>query len=202
MSIFGRHDSTPAADDERPAPPQTGAHEHEPAEPAQQPQAAAGQPAPEFSRAQGEAPEPPGDVVVLDSDTAVKDPAPPRTGQAPGTAEPAAPGAAAEPAVTGEAAAPAAPGGSSPQRWSEILATFVDDPRGSVTMAAAAVDLAIEEHVDAIRAQQRALAARWQDDGTDTEQLRTVLRDYRAFARRVAQLGSAGQTGVPPGRPG
>jgi len=107
--------------------------------------------------------------------------------------------AAQEPAaaevVSPAGASPASPGGISPQRWSEILAAFVDDPRGSVTMAADAVDSAIDEFVNSVRAQQRALASSWHGTETDTEQLRVALRDYRRFWHQVRQLDLAGKTG-------
>ena len=84
------------------------------------------------------------------------------------------------------------PAGSSAQRWSEILTTFVDDPRGSVKMAADAVDSAIDEFVTSVRARQRALASSWQGSETDTEQLRTALREYRTFWHQVQQMSPAG----------
>jgi hypothetical protein len=123
-------------------------------------------------------------VVVIDEETAVKEPA----GAAAGTVSPAA----ASPA--GHAAA-ASHGGISAQRWSEIMATFVDDPRGSVKMAADAVDTAIEELVASVRARQQALASSWQGSGTDTEQLRTALREYRRFGAQVRQLSPAEPVG-------
>jgi hypothetical protein len=82
-----------------------------------------------------------------------------------------------------------------PQRWSEILVAFVDDPRASVKMAADAVDEAIDEFVNSVRARQRGLAATWQSDGADTEQLRTALREYRKLGQRVQQLDLGEKTG-------
>jgi hypothetical protein len=152
------------------------------------------------------------DIVVIDAETAVKDPA--LTETAPDTATGAAPGGPGhDPDMTGApgqppaaqvpAAAPAAPdgaaapSGTSAQRWSEILTTFVDDPRGSVKMAAAAVDSAIDEFVTSVQARQRALASSWQSGDTDTEQLRTALREYRRFAAQVQQMSPSAQTGAP-----
>ena len=151
------------------------------------------------------------DIVVIDAETAVKDPA--LTETAPDTATGAAPGEPGhDPDMTGApgqpppaqvpAAAPAspdgaaAPSGTSAQRWSEILTTFVDDPRGSVKMAAAAVDSAIDEFVTSVQARQRALASSWQSSDTDTEQLRTALREYRRFAAQVQQMSPSAQTGA------
>jgi len=83
-----------------------------------------------------------------------------------------------------------------PQRWSEILVAFVDDPRGSVKMAAGAVDEAIDEFVNSVRARQRDLASAWQSDEADTEQLRTALREYRKLGQRVQQLDLGEKTGA------
>ena len=152
------------------------------------------------------------DIVVIDAETAVKDPA--LTETAPDTATGAAPGGLGhDPDMTGApgqppvaqvpAAAPASRDGAaalsgiSAQRWSEILANFVDDPRGSVKMAAAAVDSAIDEFVTSVQARQRALASSWQGSDTDTEQLRTVLREYRRFAAQVQQMSPPGEAGAP-----
>jgi hypothetical protein len=123
------------------------------------------------------------EVVVIDEETAVKDPA----AATAGTASPAA-------AVPTGAAA-ASHDGISAQRWSKIMATFVDDPRGSVKMAADAVDSAIEQVVTSIRAHRQALASSWQDGGTDTEQLRTALREYRKFGAQVQQMSPAAPDG-------
>ncbi len=120
------------------------------------------------------------DVVVTGEETVFKDPA--------GAPAAAAPAAAAP-------ASAASPGAISARHWSEILAMFVDDPRGSVKMAADAVDAAIEELVASVRARQQALASSWQGSDADTEQLRTALREYRAFAVQVRQMSPASGSG-------
>ena len=74
------------------------------------------------------------------------------------------------------------------REWSEVLAMFVDDPRGSVTEASAIVDEAINALIAAARGRQASLAASWQAQDTDTEQLRMALRDYRTFWTSVTQL--------------
>jgi hypothetical protein len=83
-----------------------------------------------------------------------------------------------------------------PQRWSEILVSFVDDPRDSVKMAADAVDEAIGQFVNSVRARQRVLASSWQGTEADTEQLRTALRDYRKFWHQMQQLDLGEKTGA------
>ncbi len=81
------------------------------------------------------------------------------------------------PAEAGGASQPA----GTDRRWSEILAMFVDDPRGSVKLAAGLVDQAVEDLVASVRQRQATLAAAWQDTDAGTEALRGALRDYRAF---------------------
>jgi hypothetical protein len=142
------------------------------------------------------------DVVVLDSEAAVKDPALTETARDPDetareravtqapptvTAAPSPDGARA-PAAAASRGWADSPGSISPQRWSEILAAFVDDPRGAVKMAADAVDSAIEEVMASARARQQALASFWQGGETDTEQLRIALREYRRFGAQVRQM--------------
>jgi hypothetical protein len=147
------------------------------------------------------------EAMVIDAETAVKDPAlteaahdsaatevahgPAAAGVPPAAAE--IPRAAAAPPAA--AAAPGSPGSIAPQRWSEILTTFVDDPRGSVKMAADAVDSAIEEIVTSVRARQQALASSWQDSGADTEQLRSALREYRRFGAQIQRMSPGEPTG-------
>ncbi len=93
----------------------------------------------------------------------------------------------------------------SPQ-WHDIQAMFVDDPRGSVRLAAAAADAAVADLVDSLRQRQNALQPAGADgpsgaadrsgtehpSGTghlaDTEQLREALRSYRVFCEAVADL--------------
>jgi hypothetical protein len=74
-------------------------------------------------------------------------------------------------------------------QWGEILAMFVDDPRGSVAEASVLVGEAIEALVATAHQRQASLAASWQAEGADTEQLRQALQDYRAFWARLVVLG-------------
>jgi len=105
-------------------------------------------------------------------------------GPAPGAPARAAP-APADPATAGLAPADGA-------RWSEILVTFVDDPRGSVKLAADAVDAAAEEFATAVRTRQASIASSWQGGDADTERLRTALRDYRVLWGTLAEINVAG----------
>jgi hypothetical protein len=74
------------------------------------------------------------------------------------------------------------------QQWSGVLAMFVDDPRGSVAEASALVDEAVDAFIAAARERQASLAASWQAQDVDTEQLRIALREYRTFWTRVTRL--------------
>jgi hypothetical protein len=234
MSIWGRRDSEPPAGE---APEgQAGAGEsragaHDAQESGAEHQA--GEPAPAFWRAQGEppaaggspagagAPAPVLTGVVIDGETAVKDPVLTGTqsdqagigdaeaGPAVTEAQEPTVAVAREPVVNeaqeplpGEAQKPAVAGGeqpaaaaATPQRWSEILVAFVDDPRGSVQMAADAVDEAIDDLVNSARARQRAMASSWQGTEAGTEQLRGALRDYRTLWHQIEQLDLGGKTG-------
>ena len=182
MSNWGRRDREPPAEEtELPAEGtnESQAETHDTQEPA-----------PAFWRAQGEmSGRDPADAtppaVAVAREPAVDE------AQEPAVTEP--PGEAQEPPMT-EAEQPAV-SAVTPQRWSGILVAFVDDPRGSVKMAADAVDEAIDEFVNSVRARQHDLAATWQGAGADTEQLRTALREYRKLGRRVQQLDLGEKTG-------
>jgi hypothetical protein len=73
-------------------------------------------------------------------------------------------------------------------RWSDIAAMFVDDPRGSVAEASVMVDEAIEALIATAREGRASLAASWQAGDADTERLRTALQDHRAFWNSLARL--------------
>jgi hypothetical protein len=147
---------------------------------------------------------PPEDVLVTDSstvpDSSLLEQPHQEAGEAEtGTADSAAAdsaavdGAAVDGAATGNAAAagsavaasgvPALDGG----QWSGVLAKFVDDPRGSVADAAALVDEAITVFVAQARDREARLGSSWRDNDADTEELRTVLQQYRVFWKAVAE---------------
>lgn len=218
MSIWGRRDSEPPAGETPQTESAAGTDQDPgPAGPEQQDEQA-----PAFWRAHGEA-APPGngaDSVPIEG-TVVTVGAPgeragepaavrePDTGEPaithePGAGEPAIqeppePMAAAvappAPATPATAPAPAAEDGISAQRWNEIMATFVDDPRGSVKQAADTVDAAIDEFVTAVRARQQALTSSWDAAETGTEELRVALRDYRTLWYQVRRLDLPGENG-------
>src|SRR5262249_4382357 len=98
------------------------------------------------------------------------------------------PAGAPSPAAAASPGPMDSPGSISPRRWGEILAGFVDDPRGSVEVAADAGDSPIAEVMASVRARQRGLASSWQSSETDTEQLRLALREYRRLGAQVRQM--------------
>jgi hypothetical protein len=82
--------------------------------------------------------------------------------------------------------APAASGKASPDaRWHEIQATFVDDPRASVELAAGLVDNSVEALIASVTERQHSLLSAWQGDDPGTEELRTALQQYRTFWNRL-----------------
>jgi hypothetical protein len=92
------------------------------------------------------------------------------------------PAAEAEPTpaspVTSDSASPS-------ERWHEILAMFVDDPRASTELAAGLVDDNIDLLVVSVREQQRSLRSGWRGDAAGTEEMRTAVQHYRTFASRL-----------------
>ena len=74
------------------------------------------------------------------------------------------------------------------QRWPQIMALFVDDPRGSVERAAAAASEVAAALTASLEREQDRLRASWRDDPS-TEDLRTALQRYRAFCGRLEDLG-------------
>ncbi|WP_405151313.1 hypothetical protein OG589_20310 [Sphaerisporangium sp. NBC_01403] len=68
------------------------------------------------------------------------------------------------------------------QRWREVQAGFVDDPRDAVERA----DQLVEEAVTALTSRRQGLVDRWKNsDQGDTEQLRLALRDYRSLLEEL-----------------
>lgn len=71
-------------------------------------------------------------------------------------------------------------------RWGTVQSEFVDDPAESVRAADVLASEVAEAAIAAIEARHTELRAAWQEGSdADTEALRLVLRDYRAFVRRL-----------------
>jgi hypothetical protein len=73
-------------------------------------------------------------------------------------------------------------------RWHEIQAAFVDDPRRSVELAAGLTDDSASALVTAVQDRLTALQSTWQGGDDDTEQLRSVLREYRDLWMRLGEF--------------
>lgn len=91
--------------------------------------------------------------------------------------------------AAGPGSAPAAPvardGTSRSTRWQAIQSMFVDDPRSSLELAAGLVGDSVESIVMSVKERQHSLLSAWQGDEAGTEELRTALRQYRAFWNRL-----------------
>jgi hypothetical protein len=110
----------------------------------------------------------------------------PDAGAPPGSGSPIAAGHAMDSGTPADAW-PSVDTGFS-QRWNQIQATFVDDPRGSVAQAASMADEAIGAFISAARDRQAWLASSWQGPEAGTEELRTALQDYRAFCSSMTEI--------------
>jgi hypothetical protein len=75
--------------------------------------------------------------------------------------------------------------------WSEILALFVDDPRGSVEQALEATQSRLLTVISVLRRQQDQVPAAsgpQRATAADTEPLRVALRNCRTFWQDLAEL--------------
>jgi len=74
-------------------------------------------------------------------------------------------------------------------RWSEIQASFVDEPRRAVEQADALVSDVIAEISDSFGKQRSRLEAQWdRGDEASTEDLRQTFQRYRSFFSRLLGL--------------
>ena len=72
------------------------------------------------------------------------------------------------------------------QRWQEIMAGFVDDPRKAVGDAHELVGEVVQRIVDGFAAERDNLERQWSRGGdVSTEDLRVCLQNYRAFFARL-----------------
>lgn len=71
-------------------------------------------------------------------------------------------------------------------RWDDVQAEFVDDPRRAVQDAQALVRTLVDELTDTFRREREGLESQWNNGGTaDTEALRMTLQRYRGFFNRL-----------------
>lgn len=75
-------------------------------------------------------------------------------------------------------------------RLRHALNTFADTPREALEEAEKAYDEATAQLVDALAERRRLLRAGWQDQvsGTESDELRQALRQYREITQRLLQL--------------
>jgi polyhydroxyalkanoate synthesis regulator phasin len=75
------------------------------------------------------------------------------------------------------------------QRWNDIQAGFVDQPRASVEEANALVSELMDRLVSSFSEQRGQLEAQWERGGdVTTEDLRVVLMRYRSFFGRLLEV--------------
>lgn len=70
-------------------------------------------------------------------------------------------------------------------RWQEVLLRFVEDPRSAADGAHELTEAVLQQFTTAAQARLRELAAWRQDEGADTERLRTAVRQYRQLADQL-----------------
>jgi hypothetical protein len=74
-------------------------------------------------------------------------------------------------------------------RWNDIQARFVDEPRGSVEEANALVSDLMDRLVSSFSEQRIRLEEQWdRGDDVTTEDLRVVLMRYRSFFGRLLEV--------------
>ncbi|WP_318203782.1 hypothetical protein [Streptomyces sp. SCL15-4] len=78
------------------------------------------------------------------------------------------------------------------RRLREVVAGFVDHPKGAVEQADRTMEEIAARFSEAVARRRRTLRTSWEGAeehgpgaGTDTEQLRLALRDYRELAQRL-----------------
>jgi hypothetical protein len=75
------------------------------------------------------------------------------------------------------------------QRWNDIQAGFVDEPRGSVEEANALISELMDRLVSSFTEQRDQLEAQWERGGdVTTEDLRVALMRYRSFFGRLLEV--------------
>lgn len=74
-------------------------------------------------------------------------------------------------------------------RWSDVQASFVDDPRTAVKQAHDLVTDVVDRLTETFTRERSGLESQWNGGGdADTEALRVALQRYRSFFNRL--LGS------------
>ncbi len=72
------------------------------------------------------------------------------------------------------------------ERWNDVQAAFVDDPRSAVQQAHQLVTQLVNELTDVFTRERSTLEGQWSGGGQpDTETLRVALQRYRVFFNRL-----------------
>jgi hypothetical protein len=75
------------------------------------------------------------------------------------------------------------------ERWMQVQAAFVDDPRAAVQHADELVALAIARLAESFAEERSALESQWTGGGSvSTEDLRRAMQRYRTFFQRLLHL--------------
>ena len=75
------------------------------------------------------------------------------------------------------------------RRWSDIQASFVDEPRAAVEQADSLVAEVMQRLATVFADERHTLEQQWDRGGdADTEALRLVLRRYRSFFDRLLAM--------------
>jgi hypothetical protein len=75
------------------------------------------------------------------------------------------------------------------QRWTDVQASFVDEPRRAVEQADMLVAEVMQRLAQAFADERKTLEQQWdRGDDTNTEELRQALRRYRSFFGRLLAL--------------
>jgi hypothetical protein len=74
-------------------------------------------------------------------------------------------------------------------RWADVQAAFVDEPRGAVVKADALVSEAVTKLAEGFARTRDELDKQWKrGDSVSTEDLRQALRHYRSFFDRLLNV--------------
>lgn len=71
------------------------------------------------------------------------------------------------------------------ERWQQIQADFVDDPRGSISAAHQLVGELIESIVRDLSRERDGLNQQWSDEKVSTEDMRVCFQRYRDFYHQL-----------------
>ena|SRR5436190_16727595 len=75
------------------------------------------------------------------------------------------------------------------ERWTDVQAGFVDEPKSSVEQADALVAEVMKRLADSFATERQALEQQWsRGDDASTEDLRVALRRYRSFFDRLLSI--------------